>query len=126
MTSILTTNSEVNIASKTSNKKEAETTGSLAMINNTPLFDIPVANYDMFIPTNPFSLTIDYGSYAEQENQTLASNSTFMQGFLNAMSILTNESGSFGSYFGGDGSCVASSSCGTGSCSVGGGFTSIG
>lgn len=125
MTSILTTNSEVNIANNTSNKKEAETTGSLAM-NNAPLFDIPVVNYDMFVPTNPFSLTIDYGSYAEQENSTLANNSSFMQGFANAMSILTDCSGSFGSYSGYESACVATSGFSAGSCSVGGGFTSLG
>lgn len=126
MTSILNTNSEVNRTSNTQHTNEAETTGSLAMLDNSPIFNMPVVNYDMFIPTNPFSLNIDYGSYAEQENGTLASNSLFMQGFANAMSILSEGAGSYGAYSGSTVACVASGSCGGGSCSVGGGFTSIG
>ena len=126
MNSILTTNSEINRTNTSKSEKDVETTGSLAMLNTAPLFNIPVANYDMFIPTNPFSLTIDYGSYAEQENNTLANNSSFMQGFANAMSILADASGSYGS-FGGAG-CGAGASAGFngGSCSAGGGFTSVG
>ena len=43
------------------NQNDVETTGSLAM-NNAPLFSVPVYNYDMFVPTNPFSLNIDFSS----------------------------------------------------------------
>lgn len=125
MNSILTTNPEVSRATQKNNTNDVETTGSLAMADTTSLFDFPVANYDMFVPTNPFSLNIDFGSYAEQESDTLASNSTFMQGFVNAMSVLSEGSGSFG--FGGSaGACAASAGCAGGSCSVGGGFTSVG
>lgn len=126
MTSILTTNSELNRANSVKNEKDVETTGSMAMLNNTPLFDVPVANYDMFIPTNPFSLNIDFGSYAEQENQTLASNTTFMQGFANAMAVLSDGSDSYGSFGGAGCGAVASAGFSAGSCSVGGGFTSVG
>ncbi len=106
-------------------QNEIETTGSLAM-NNTPLFSVPVYNYDMFVPTNPFSLNIDFSSYSAEGSQNLADNSSFMQGFANAMSVISNFNGA--SFSGGTSACasVASASCGGGSCSVGGGFTSVG
>ena len=104
-------------------KKGVETTGSIAS-NYRPLFSIPMSNYDMFIPSNPFSLNIDFG-YVGENGETLAS-STFMQGWANAMAALT-EGGYFGSDFGGFGG-ASSGSCGFsgGSCGSGGGFTSIG
>ena len=46
-------------------KGATETAGSLAM-NSTPLFAVPVYNYDMFVPTNPFSLNIDFSSYSAE------------------------------------------------------------
>lgn len=128
MNSILTTNSEVSRAKQqTGTSPDVETTGSLAMNNtNTPIFDMPIANYDMFIPTNPFSLNIDFGSYAEQRESSLANNSTFMQGFATAMTLLNQGAGSFSSFGGAGGVSIASSGCAGGSCSAGGGFTSVG
>lgn len=126
MNNILTGNSELNrTKTNNTNNSSVETSGTLAMIDNSPLFFMPVVNYDMFIPTNPFSLNIDYGSYAEQENGTLASNTTFMQGFMNAMSVLSDGGSTYGSS--GASACAAGFSGGTagGSCSVGGGFTSV-
>ena len=88
---------------------------------------LPMVNYDMFIPTNPFSLNIDFGSYAEQEAGTLANNSFFMQGFANAMATLSESGCAYGSSEGGAGvSSASSAGCAGGSCSVGGGFTSVG
>lgn len=128
MNSILTGNSNDLTASKTIQKKnDVETTGSLAMGTDfTPLFDVPVYNYDMFIPTNPFSLNIDFSSYSEEGRENLAANSSFMQGFYNAMSILSEGGMSFGSLGGNTTSAGVSSGCAAGSCSIGGGFTSVG
>ena len=112
-------------AQTASPKKDLETTGSLAMGDYTPLFYVPVYNYDMFVPTNPFSLNIDFGAYSAQGRENLAQNSTFMQGFMNAMAALS-EGVSFGSYGGVGGASVASSGFSAGSCSMGGGFTSVG
>ena len=127
MNSILTTNSEVSRAKQTNHNNDVETTGSVAMLDNTPIFSIPMVNYDMFIPTNPFSLNIDFGSYAEQEAGTLANNSFFMQGFANAMATLSESGCAYGSSEGGAGvSSASSAGCAGGSCSVGGGFTSVG
>ena len=126
MNSILTSNSELSRVNQTKPSKDVETTGSVAMNNFDPLFNIPAVNYDLFIPTNPFSLNIDFGNYAEQEAGTLANNSLFMQGFANAMATLSENSSGFG---GGECASVASaasSPCSAGSCSVGGGFTSVG
>lgn len=105
------------------NQNDVETTGSLAM-NNAPLFSVPVYNYDMFVPTNPFSLNIDFSSYSAEGSENLANNSSFMQGFANAMSVISNFNGA--SFTGGSAVSVASAGCGGGSCSVGGGFTSVG
>ena len=82
--------------------------------------------YLFIIPTNPFSLNIDFSSYSQEGRENLAANSSFMQGFYNAMSVLANNGMAFGSY-----SCGTSAGCGSaagtvGSCSVGGGFTSLG
>jgi len=99
-----------------------ETAGSLAM-NNTPLFAVPVYNYDMFVPTNPFSLNIDFSSYSTEGQEDLASNNSFMQGFTNAMATISNCSG--GSFGGSAAASSAAASCGGGSCSIGGGFTSV-
>ena len=128
MNSILTGNSNDLTASKAIKKNnDVETTGSLAMgTDYTPLFDVPVYNYDMFIPTNPFSLNIDFSSYSEEGRENLAANSSFMQGFYNAMSILSEGGMSFGSFGGSEASAAASNGCSTGSCSIGGGFTSVG
>lgn len=103
--------------------ESAETAGSLAM-NSTPLFTAPVYNYDMFVPTNPFSLNIDFSSYSSEGQESLANNSGFMQGFANAMSTINGFCG--GASFAGAGTAVASAGCSVGSCSMGGGFTSLG
>ena len=127
MNSILTGNSSDLTASKSTQKtNEVETTGSLAMgCDYSPLFDVPVYNYDMFIPTNPFSLNIDFSSYSQEGRENLATNSSFMQGFNNAMSVLSEGGMSYGT-FGGSVAAGASAACATtGSCSVGGGFTSV-
>lgn len=126
MNSILTTNSEVSRAKQTNHNNDVETTGSVAMLDNTPIFSIPMVNYDMFIPTNPFSLNIDFGSYAEQEAGTLANNSAFMQGFASAMAALSEGGCSYGSSEGSGVATASSAACAGGSCSVGGGFTSVG
>lgn len=126
MDSILTPHSEINRANKPDHTNDVETTGSIATTNYTPLFNFPVANYDMFIPTNPFSLNIDFGNYADQEAGTLASNSLFMQGFANAMATLFEGAFPSASSAGGAVAPAASSGCAGGSCSVGGGFTSVG
>lgn len=116
--------SSLNQTASKQNKESAETAGSLAM-NNSPLFTVPVYNYDMFVPTNPFSLNIDFSSYSSEGQENLASNSGFLQGFANAMSTINGFAG--GDSFGGTGSMsVASAGCGGGSCSIGGGFTSVG
>ena len=106
-------------------KKDSETTGSLAMMDYSSLFSVPVYNYDMFIPTNPFSLNIDFSAYSREGRENLANNSTFMQGFANAMAALST-GGSYASYGGIGASTVASSGFSAGSCSMGGGFTSVG
>lgn len=103
-------------------KGATETAGSLAM-NNTPLFAVPVYNYDMFVPTNPFSLNIDFSSYSAEGQENLASNTGFLQGFANAMSTITGFSE--GSFAGAGSASATSAGCGGGSCSVGGGFTSV-
>jgi len=126
MNSILTTNSEVSRAQQQNPSTDVETTGSIAMTDYSPIFSIPVVNYDMFIPTNPFSLNIDFGSYAEQEANTLANNSSFMQGFASALAALTEGGNSFGSYTCAGASSASAGGCAGGSCSVGGGFTSVG
>ncbi len=126
MNSILTSSSELNRANQTKPGKDVETTGSVAMNNFDPLFNIPVVNYDMFIPTNPFSLNIDFGNYAEQEAGTLANNSLFMQGFANAMATLSEGGCGFGATGSSAGAASVSTACAAGSCSVGGGFTSVG
>ncbi len=116
--------SNLNQTTAKKTKETVETAGSLAM-NNTPLFAVPVYNYDMFIPTNPFSLNIDFSSYSAEGQENLASNTGFLQGFANAMSTINSFNG--GASFGGAGSVsVASAGCGGGSCSIGGGFTSVG
>lgn len=118
---------EISTPSKTTNnQKDVETTGSIASITPDSIFMMPVANYDMFIPTNPFSLNIDFGNYADEANQTLASNSSFMQGWASAMAALSPEGGFGGGFGGAGGECVASGASSVGSCSVGGGFTSVG
>lgn len=109
-------------ASKQS-KESAETAGSLAM-SSTPLFTTPVYNYDMFVPTNPFSLNIDFSSYASEGQESLADNSGFLQGFANAMSTINGFSGG-DTFSSAASSTVASAGC-SGSCSIGGGFTSVG
>ena len=116
---------EIKTAQTAAPQKEAETTGSLAMVDYSPLFSVPVYNYDMFIPTNPFSLNIDFSSYSKEGRENLANNSTFMQGFVNAMAMLS-EGSSFASYGGASMTASASSGFSGGSCSMGGGFTSIG
>lgn len=127
MNNITNNTSEIKTAAATANKqKDVETTGSIASNNIGPLFDIPMANYDMFIPTNPFSLNIDFGSYAEESNQSLANNSTFMQGWASAMAALSECGFSSGSFGGAAGASIASGYNGGGSCSMGGGFTSVG
>ncbi len=122
----ISTNESGNLKKAAANTKKetVETAGSLAM-NSAPLFAVPVYNYDMFIPTNPFSLNIDFSSYSAEGQENLASNSGFLQGFANAMATLGSFNGG-GSYAGGGGVAVASAGCGGGSCSVGGGFTSVG
>ena len=127
MTNISTGNaSEVKAAASVKpGKKSVETTGSIAS-NFGPLFSVPVYNYDMFIPTNPFSLNIDFSAYGPDGQNNLANNSTFMQGWANAMAALS-ESGFCGGGFGGvGGASIASGGCAGGSCSAGGGFTSVG
>ena len=127
MNAIITGQSkELKKAQTASSKKETETTGSLAMTDYSPLFSVPVYNYDMFIPTNPFSLNIDFSSYSREGRENLANNSTFMQGFVSAMATLS-ESG-FGGSFGGASFSAGSASSGfsAGSCAMGGGFTSVG
>ena len=116
---------EMSTIQKANSQKESETTGSLAMMDYSPLFSVPVYNYDMFVPTNPFSLNIDFSSYSKEGRENLASNSTFMQGFVNAMAALS-EGASYGSFGGAGCSSVASSGFSGGSCSMGGGFTSVG
>lgn len=126
MNGILTGQSgELKTSQVSTPKKDSETTGSLAMMDYSPLFSFPVYNYDMFIPTNPFSLNIDFSWYSREGRENLASNSTFMQGFMNAMAALS-EGGSFASYGGVGGASVASAGFSAGSCSMGGGFTSVG
>ena len=122
----ISTNESGNLTKTAANtkKESVETAGSLAM-NNTPLFAVPVYNYDMFIPTNPFSLNIDFSSYSAEGQENLASNTGFLQGFANAMATLGGFNGG-GSYAGGGAATVASAGCGGGSCSIGGGFTSVG
>ncbi len=116
--------SNLSQAKSKQSQETVETAGSLAM-NSTPLFAVPVYNYDMFIPTNPFSLNIDFSSYSAEGQENLASNTGFLQGFANAMSTINGFNG--GASFGGGSSvAVASAGCGGGSCSVGGGFTSVG
>lgn len=107
-------------ASKKS-KNNVETTGSLAM-NSTPLFVVPVYNYDMFVPTNPFSLNIDFSSYSAEGQENLAANTGFMQGFANAMSVMSETSG-MGGY---SASAGVSAGVSAGSCSMSGGFVSVG
>lgn len=114
--------SNLNQTASKQNKESAETAGSLAM-TNSPLFTVPVYNYDMFVPTNPFSLNIDFSSYSSEGQENLANNTGFMQGFANAMSTIN---GFGGESFAGGSAPVASAGCGGGSCSIGGGFTSIG
>ena len=109
-------------ASKQTNES-AETAGSLAM-SSTPLFVTPVYNYDMFVPTNPFSLNIDFSSYSSDGQESLATNSGFLQGFANAMATINGFGGC--DSFAGAGAAVASAGCSAGSCSMGGGFTSLG
>ncbi len=121
MNSILTGNSsDIKTAQTSKQKNDVETTGSIASNGYVPLFDVPVYNYDMFIPTNPFSLNIDFSSYANGGNENLANNSTFMQGFANAMAALSNSG--FAGGFGGAGCASVASSSSCGSCSCGGGF----
>ncbi len=127
MNSITGNSNELTAAATSKNKaKSVETTGSIASNYSAPLFDIPVTNYDMFIPTNPFSLNIDFGSYEDQNNQTLANNSTFMQGWANAMAALAECCDSVGGFAGASSAGIASGGCSAGSCSSGGGFTSVG
>ncbi len=117
---------EMSAFQSASSQKESETTGSLAMMDYGPLFSVPpVYNYDMFIPTNPFSLNIDFSSYSKEGRANLANNSAFMQGFANAMAALS-EGASYGSFGGAGCGSVASSGFSGGSCSMGGGFTSVG
>ncbi len=101
-------------------QNDIETAGSLAM-NNTPIFSFPVCDYDTYVSTNPFSqysLNIDFSGYAG-DGETLACNFGFMEGFANAMAVMSD--------FGGSASCSgAAASCCAGSCSSGGGFTSVG
>jgi hypothetical protein len=121
MNSILTGNSnDIKTAHTSKQKNDVETTGSIASNSYTPLFDVPVYNYDMFIPTNPFSLNIDFSSYANGGAEDLANNSTFMQGFANAMAALGE--GSFSGGFAGAGCTSVASAGSCGSCSCGGGF----
>ena len=115
--------SNLNQTAAKQNKESVETAGSLAM-NSTPLFAVPVYNYDMFVPTNPFSLNIDFSSYSAEGQENLASNTGFLQGFANAMSTISGIGG--GSFAGAGSTSIASAGCGGGSCSIGGGFTSIG
>jgi len=126
MNGILTGQSgDIKTAQTSSSRKDSETTGSLAMIDNTPLFSVPVYNYDMFVPTNPFSLNIDFSSYSREGRENLANNSTFMQGFVNAMAALS-AGGAFGGFSGVGSAGISTASSVGGSCSMGGGFTSVG
>lgn len=113
--------------SKGNSAESPETAGSLAMNSTSaPLFAAPVYNYDMFIPTNPFSLNIDFSSYSAEGQENLANNNSFLQGFTNAMNAING--GTLGTSAGSAGSATVASAagCGGGSCSCGGGFTSIG
>ena len=110
----------------TKSNKGVETTGSIAS-NYSPLFNVPMYNFDMFIPTNPFSLTIDYSAYSQDTGDNIASNFLFMQSWANSMQALSDGELAFGGFTGGDASCGASGGfSGGGSCSCGGGFTSVG
>ncbi len=127
MNSITGNSNEVAAAATSKNKsKSVETTGSIASNTYQPLFDIPVTNYDMFVPTNPFSLNIDFGNYQDQANHTLANNSTFMQGWANAMAALSECCDSMGGFGGASGGIASFTGGSIGSCSSGGGFTSVG
>ena len=126
MNGILTGQSgEIKTAGASKSQKDSETTGSLAMVDYSPLFYVPVYNYDMFIPTNPFSLNIDFSSYSREGSHDLAHNSTFMQGFVNAMAALS-AGGSYGGFGSAGIASASAASFSCGSCSVGGGFTSVG
>ena len=127
MTNISASNaSEVKAtASVKHGKKSVETTGSIAS-NYSPIFSVPVYNYDMFIPSNPFSLNIDFSAYGPDGQNNLANNSTFMQGWANAMAALSEGGFSEGGFGGAGGASIASGGFSGGSCSAGGGFTSVG
>lgn len=117
MNGILTNNSsKLEKSASTKSNKDVETAGSLAM-NETPLFCFQSGvGYDMFIPSNPFSLNINCGYVNIDPNGGIAEHDTYIQNLNTAMNFVQTSSET--------GACAISAGAGStvGSCSVGGGF----
>lgn len=97
-------------------KKDVETAGSLAM-NAAPIFSFQSgAGYDMFIPSNPFSLNINCGYINIDPNGSIAEHDSYIQNLNTAMN--------FAQSFSDTGSCSVSAGGGSAvsSCSASGGF----
>ena len=103
---------------KSNRSRTAETAGSLASRPTKTL--LSTDSYDMVAFNSPYSLTIDYSNYANNEFAT-TSDSGFLSNFANAVAILGTDGAGFIGCSDGGASCGGSSS-GGGSC---GGFTSF-
>ena len=88
MNSILTGNSNnLEKTATTKPHKDVETAGSLAM-NFDPLFSIPSnGGYDMFVPSNPFSLNINCGFVNIAPDAGLAEHNSYIQNLNVAMNF---------------------------------------
>lgn len=99
-----------------------ETAGSLASNQFHSLFE--TNSYDEFSTSNPFA--VDYSQYSDA-GETVAYTGGFLSSFSNAVSTLSSSGGfsSAGSFSGGASCAGASAGSTGGSCSGGGGFSSV-
>ena len=121
MNSILTGNSsnlEKSASASKSSNKDVETAGSLALAP-TPIFSMSSGGgYDMFIPSNPFSLNINCGYVNIDPSEGMASHDTYVQNLNIAMNFA--QTSSFDGGFGG--ASTGFTGTAVSSCSAGGGF----
>lgn len=98
----------------------AETAGSLAM--NSQKSYLAMNSYDLFTPSSPYSLNIDFSNYANVNNSgnhsMSSSNGGFWNSFANAIAVVGTDC--TGGFAGGGASVSSGASCGGG-----GGFTSF-
>lgn len=97
----------------------SETAGSLASKGERSY--IAMNSYDMFTPSSPYSLNIDFSNY-NNYNSGSGSNNGFLSSFSNAIATLGTN---FADGVGGFGGFSGGASSGGASCGGGGGFTSF-